>query len=738
MKWELWLIASDKLARELAAVSEQLAARTIHVRRGSVVSAPPAEKTFSLVPVDATINTPFQPKQRPSEMMMLRAYQESPWLHIKIARLAASFASIPFEVLAERREGKPVIMPRTYPLVQLLRHPNPMLRGWDFRFLTELYTRVVGSCWWRIIPNGFGRPAQLWVYPNHWVKPILYSKTEEVTVELRTPMTAWHVERIPLSEMVWLRVPDPIEPYARGLGDAQSLATEVDTFDLAAESDRRFFQNDASPPGALVVPGKMNQDETDRMRDEWNRKYGGTANYGTMPILFGGMDYKTFRTGRKEMDFIDGQRYLRDTIIAGVHKHVLGITDDVNFAAAKAADYQVSKWELAPRVPWWEDYTDHIAGLFDDSIIVRWKNPVPADEQIEIQRTNNGWLRGAITRNEWRERNGFELVEGPRGDVFLLQSGTVEVSADGQTVLDSENELEEEADPNNPHDPSEENPERSARPRMKARASRKTRPAPMHPRIDRVLDAIVAGIDTAKTQAALQPLYEAVATSRLADIKDEVGEIGEEITFDMNDPLMIAYMRNQAGERIRGIDETTRDRIRKTLAIGLEKNEDIGRLTKRLTDVFDSSKGARATLIAKTEVLDASNAVAYAAYSRSEVVEAIEWILDPDYDPTKDDGYCQDIADSGPIPKGGTFLDGIAWAPAHPACVCTIGPVVSGDEGKSVSRWTGEERKAHARSLKAEHLRLARNFEGRMKRIFQTQQRDCMEILRAAYAEMAA
>lgn len=732
---------------------------------------PPGKKTYSIVPVDATINTPFQPRQRASELMLLRAYAESPWLHIKYARLAASFASIPFSAVIENDipNAEPQILPKNYPLNRLFRHPNPYLRGWDFRFLTELYTRVVGSCWWRVIKNGFGVPEQLWVYPNHWVKPVLYSPTEEVTVELRTPMTAWHVERIPLREMVWLRTPDPTEPYARGLGDAVSLETETDTFGLASESDRRFFQNDASPPGALVVPGRMEQEEVNRMRDDWHSKYGGAPNYGTIPVLFGGMDYKTFRTGRKEMDFIQGQAYLRDVIIAGVHKHVLGITEDVNFAAAKAADYQVSKWEIAPRVPWWEDYADHIAAMYDPRVVMRWDNPVPQDEQLELDRANEGWLRGAITRNEWRRANGFRDAGKQDGDVYILQSGvTVVPTTDPQTRVDTEEDLDDFMDPMRlamrrraaSKEPTlgkdEANYRRAPSPERRCelcmmfrepnacslvkgridpnftcdhfslRKGVKARPRPMHPAWERAAELVLAGVDDKAALAALKPVYEAIMSMRLDAVNDELGAT---MSMDIRDPIMEQYIHDHAAAHVRHVDDVTRQRIRSAIEEGVRAKEDVSRIAERVNAVFGDAKEARSMVIARTESLDASNWSARAAYLKSPVVEMVEWLLDPDYDAEKDDGYCQELADLSPVPKDQPFGD--VWAaPAHPQCVCSVAPVV-GDEEKGYSpRWAGDERKAHAVALKAEHLRAERAFLNRLKRVFQEQQRDCARALR--------
>jgi SPP1 gp7 family putative phage head morphogenesis protein len=789
----------------------------------------------------------------------LRAYAESPWLHIKIARLAASWANVPFKVVAEDAKGKETDLPRAHPLHLLMRKPNPAMSGWDLRFLTELYIRSVGECYWRVRGSSLGR--ELWVYPANWVTRVFDRNRQVSEYQVaETQPGGVNIIRVPASQMIWLRSPDPLEPYSAGLGDALSLASEIDTFELASESDRRFFENDASPPGALVVPGRLTQDENDRMRDDFQRKQGGPENQGKPMLLWGGMDWKSFRAGRKEMDFIDGQRYLRDVIIAGVHKHVLGITDDVNFAAAKAADYQVSKWELAPRVPWWEDNTDKIAIMYDERAHVRWDNPVPQDEQIELQKANEGLLRGAITRNEWRVINKMEPLPDDIGHVFIIPPGLVVVPADEAAQMPvvspqippearpeggtpenrppAEDDDKERGNPlsvkhtpgghehdqsshggegggggdegdggkesstgklsgNKPivHDggndanvnewkpdvwsagdvllddnatifyhksgtvlvggpgsqhseviyiagkkPSYEDEgshvmwtsrrgnekntlyfvmtternewdatfafleglaERGVNDSVQAIIGGDIKPVrewlkqgkaaalkawrkykapvfdPLHPSWRRVLEQVSGAVKTDDTMDVLRPIYEAVMESRISDVKEE---LGINVGLSLTDPDLLAYLRSAAGERITRVDENTRDQIREALEEGIRAGDNLRGLEERLNTVFDIAKEHRAERIARTEVIDASNATAYASYQRSGVVEGVEWLLAPDYDGEEDDFECEAIEEAGPVRVGEEFVPGIAWPPGHPNCRCAIAPVVAGDE----------------------------------------------------------
>lgn len=667
------------LEQEIKKVSVSIGTPKKRTQRRPPASSRPSpsmteQKTYSLVPVQAAQNFPMRPQPRPSEQSLLRAYAESPWLHIKIARLASSFASIPFRVVTEDANGKETLVTRKHPLWFLMDHPNPMLSGWDFRFLTELYIRTVGSCYWRL--RGSALRRELWVYPNNWVRPVYGPGRVLVAYDVVATLPGGpETERIPANQMLWLRIPDPLQPYSAGLGDALSLASEIDTFELASESDRRFFENDASPPGALVVPGRMEQGEVNRMKDDWNSKQGGPANQGNVAVLFGGMDFKTFRQGRREMDYLDGQTYLRDVIIAGVHKHVLGITDDVNFAAAKAADYQVSKWELAPRIPWWQDNASIVARAFDERLLLKWANPVPQDEELELMKSNEGLLRGAITRNEWRVANKYEPLPDDIGHVFIIPPGLIVVPAD---------EAAERNATESPEKPPEPKPEGGAPEKTPIAIVNTGKPEsalavvakqPMHADWRKIIQQVQDSIKTDVTMDVLKPVYEALMSSRLEDAKEE---LGVDVGLLLNDPTLQFYLRDVAGARIRRVDETTRDAVREQLALGSQAGESVKEIEDRLTHIFQIATTERAERIARTEVIDASNATAYAAYERSGVVEKVEWLLAPDYDHDEDDGLCVSLAEAGPVVIGMEFGDGIAWPPAHPNCRCAIAPVVEG------------------------------------------------------------
>lgn len=78
--------------------------------------------------------------------------------------------------------------------------------------------------------------------------------------------------------------------------------------------------------------------------------------------------------------------------------------------------------------------------------------------------------------------------------------------------------------------------------------------------------------------------------------------------------------------RLLGINQTTRDKLQTTLQDGYVKGESIDELAKRVESVYSEAAGYRSDMIARTEIIAASNAGSLDGMKESGVVEEKEWL----------------------------------------------------------------------------------------------------------------
>jgi SPP1 gp7 family putative phage head morphogenesis protein len=86
------------------------------------------------------------------------------------------------------------------------------------------------------------------------------------------------------------------------------------------------------------------------------------------------------------------------------------------------------------------------------------------------------------------------------------------------------------------------------------------------------------------------------------------------------------HLEHFAGEKMRGINESTQAALGNEFSEGIALGEGIDELADRVSDVFDDAEGYRAERIARTEVVGSSNFCNLRAFEMSGVVQSKEWL----------------------------------------------------------------------------------------------------------------
>lgn len=366
-----------------------------------------------LVGALATLRADYRRRTRAE---LVRAYSEVPWLRAVVSRIATAVASVQFDVLVEGR-----VQPE-HPLRALLDAPTGGLTGWTRRMLTQVYLELTGEAVWVLARNEDGLPVEAWVLPPHWVtdlddeKVIVQAPTGRVTFERRNT--------------VLFRDPDPDRPYGRGSGVTHALVDELAADEYAAQFIARFFSNAARPDMLVSLPG-VSPDTLARVREEWEARTQGLHNAFRAHFLNAEAKVTVLEPNLSHLQFTELRRFERDLVhqVFGVPPEILGVVESSNRATIQAAGDLFGRWVIKPRIALWEAVVNgYLAPQYGTGVAVKWHDAVPRDLEFQLRQSTEGLRSGALTINEWRERNGWPPLED--GDRLLVPLNTAPEPAD--------------------------------------------------------------------------------------------------------------------------------------------------------------------------------------------------------------------------------------------------------------------------------------------------------------------
>ena len=351
-----------------------------------------------------------------SKTQNLAAMGGTAWLFSVIDRIATSTASIDWHLYQVAPDGN-----RT----ELFKHPakdlwdsvNPYYTNDDFIETFMQHFELCGEAWWVLLRNNFGIPVEMWPVRPDRMRPIP-SRDEYIAGYIYQIGS----ERIPLEreDVIFIRRPSPTDPY-RGMGVVQSIIIDIESEKMATQWNRNFFANSAEPGGIIEMDQEMDDEDFERFASRWRQQHTGVANAHRVAIIERGK-WVDRKFTQRDMQFEQLRRLNRDTILGafGIHKHILGASDDVNRANAEAAHLQFAQWILVPRLRRIRAALNErllpIFGNLGMNLEFDFDDPVPSNRELHLEEAIRGYEGGILTRNEARHRLGES--ETPDGDEF--------------------------------------------------------------------------------------------------------------------------------------------------------------------------------------------------------------------------------------------------------------------------------------------------------------------------------
>jgi HK97 family phage portal protein len=286
---------------------------------------------------------------------------------------------------------------------------------------------LVGEGFFLIEFDASGQPKELWNIPPHWVKMTPYIGNPNYLITT----TGGMVMDLPVDDMFVMKQLNPLDPFMRGLGIAESIADEVEIDEYAAKFQKRFFYNDATPPLVFSMPDAT-ADQRDAFMARWNQKHKGVENSHKAAALTGNVTVQELGgNNAKSLDFVESRVAMRDAVLEhfGVPREIMGITENSNRATADSAQYIYAKNVLTPRIRQREEAINkQLLPLFGSNLVWRYDAVIPFDKTFDKSKAIDGYGAGLLTRNEARglidlpDVKGGNVYKTSLNDLFLSET----------------------------------------------------------------------------------------------------------------------------------------------------------------------------------------------------------------------------------------------------------------------------------------------------------------------------
>ena len=377
----------------------------------------------------------------------LGAMTTSGWLFAVIDRIATAVAASEWQLFRQQgREDRTEV--ESHVLLDLWDKPSPFYTNDEFLEVSVNHFSLVGEMWWVIVRDAtFRMPIEIWPVRPDRMRPIPHP-TEYISGYIY--QIGNEKVFLDIDDVIFIRRPSPLDPY-RGIGPIGSIQFDLGSEKAASQWTANFFRNSARPGGIIETDESMDDPEFDKFVQRWQTQHKGVQNAHRVAILEKAK-WKNVAFTQREMQFTDLRKMNRDIIFGayGVHAAMMGVSDNVNRANAEAAEVTFARWTVKPLLSRIRAaINEHLIKVMDPTLSLDFKDPVPANRELNRTEAVDGYGAGILTQNEARARLDEGEVDG--GDEFREQPA----SPAFQLVTDSDGVLRKAL---SPPVPKQENP----------------------------------------------------------------------------------------------------------------------------------------------------------------------------------------------------------------------------------------------------------------------------------------
>lgn len=629
-------------------------------------------------------------------------YTNVSWVFAAVSRIAEAVASSEWHLYRGPGNTNEVT---NHPALTLWQSANEFDSRQDFLEMSQQHYELTGESWWVLVRNAQRVPVEMWAVRPDRMSPVKHPTDYITGYTYQIGSERIHLD---LEDVIFTRHPTPLDPY-RGVGAIQSLMLDLGSEVEAANYNRAFFRNDATPGGIIKTDRSINDADFDKLVERWKTFHQGTSNAGRIGFLERA-DFIERKFTQRDMQFTQLRMLNRDMILAafGVPLPMVGTMEAPSRANAQAAEYIFARWTIKPRLNRIKlSLNTKLLPLFPDrGLHFDFEDPTPNNRELDIEEANSTYASGLRMQNEGRALLG--LADVPDGDEFFSTGGGG--GFDPFTLGVKQREVSRKID----------KLQRWFTPSLKAptqlEMAERLMQLAWERRLRTEVDSLVAYLEDilGKTMCSCHHLAithkngicimnRDVCGCKGLKVKIELSDLqgfdwnwweryGEEVIEELTsairagilaewpgiepalaDTLAAEYARNRGARLLRldgdlNLVNVTRDRVNSLVAQTIESGDSLQTLQASLRNDFAFSP-EKARTVARTETATAQGQGARQA-AAAQGFDEKRWITQGDdvVDANGNSTPCLDAEAQGWIKIGDPFISGFDTIPAHPNC----------------------------------------------------------------------
>ena len=227
-------------------------------------------------------------------------------------------------------------------------------------------------------------------------------------------------EEVPLKldQVLLMQNVNPRDPY-HGLSAVNTVLNDIDAARFAAEWNRNFFINGASPGGVIQVDYRMNDAEFNSFLARWRQQHQGVANAHRVAVLENA-EWKDTNFSMEDMQFVELRNLPREIVreAFAFPKPMLGTVEDVNRANAEAGKEIMAQGQTVPRLNLWRDTVNtFLLPQFanGDKLELDFDDPTPVNrEAADRERNSKSTSLATLVKAGFHPNDVTDALEMPR------------------------------------------------------------------------------------------------------------------------------------------------------------------------------------------------------------------------------------------------------------------------------------------------------------------------------------